>query len=253
MKDETTRSYWIDFKNKYFNFFYEKNDIWNDNINKIEKFIETKKILPVENKSRKEEYDLRIWLKTQIKIYKKNKFENDNNKRLVIENFLSKYSNLLSLKSNFEIWLENYEEFLDYIRENNSLPREKIKIPSNASEVIKNNYELEKKLGIWKSNTIQNARINFATVITDIDINKLTESEKEKHLIKLEKYNSEYEKNNLIISQDYSKLNKKDKLIYDKISEKIKNQNIIIEKERFETSEKLFLWNDLKAQFPKLF
>ena len=253
MKDETTRSYWIDFKEKYSKFFYEKDDFWNDNITKIENFIKLKNILPVENKSRKEEYDLRIWLKTQIKIYKKNQFENDNNKRLVIKNFLSKYSNLLSLKSNFEIWLENYEDFLDYIKENNSLPREKIKILTNIDEYKKRELEDEKRLGVWKSNTIQNSKINFVTVVNDIDISKLTDSEKEKHLKRLEKYNSDYEKNNLIISQDYSKLNKKDKLVYDKISEKIKNQNIIIEKERFETSEKLRLWNDIKNQFPKLF
>ena len=253
MKDETTRSYWIDFKEKYSKFFYEKDDFWNDNITKIENFIKLKNILPVENKSRKEEYDLRIWLKTQIKIYKKNQFENDNNKRLVIENFLSKYSNLLSLKSNFEIWLENYEDFLDYIKEKNSLPREKIKILTNIDEYKKRELEDEKRLGVWKSNTIQNSKINFVTVVNDIDISKLTESEKEKHLKRLEKYNSDYEKNNLIISQDYSKLNKKDKLVYDKISEKIKNQNIIIEQERFETSEKLRLWNDIKIQFPKLF
>jgi hypothetical protein len=219
----------------------------------IENFIKLKNILPVENKSRKEEYDLRIWLKTQIKIYNKNQFENDNNKRLVIENFLSKYSNLLSLKSNFEIWLENYEDFLDYIKENNSLPREKIKILTNIDEYKKRELENEKRLGVWKSNTIQNSKINFATFVNDIDISKLTESEKEKHLKRLEKYNNDYEKNNLIILQDYSKLNKKDKLVYDKISEKIKNKNIIIEQERFETSEKLRLWNDIKTQFPKLF
>jgi hypothetical protein len=62
-----------------------------------------------------------------------------------------------------------------------------------------------------------------------------------------------FKKLDLFISQDYSKLNKKDKLIYDKIAEKIKNQYILIEQERFETAEKLRLWNDIKSQFPKLF
>lgn len=253
MKDEETRSLWNNFKENYSKFFYEKNDLWNDNMTSIENFIKLKNVLPVENKSRKEEYDLRIWLKTQIKIYNKNQFENDNNKRLIIENFLSKYSHLLSIKSNFENWLENYENFLDYIKKNNCLPREKIKIPLNIDIYKKRELEDEKRLGIWKSNNIQNAKINFATVLEDIDISKLTDSEKEKHLQRLEKYNSDYEKNNLIISKDYSKLNKKDKIVYDKISEKIKNQNIIIEQERFEASEKLRLWNDIKTQFPKLF
>jgi superfamily II DNA or RNA helicase len=253
MKDEETRSLWNNFKENYSKFFYEKNDLWNDNMTLIENFIKLKNVLPVENKSRKEEYDLRIWLKTQIKIYNKNQFENDNNKRLIIENFLSKYSHLLSIKSNFENWLENYEDFLDYIKANNSLPREKIKISTNIDELKKRELEDEKRLGVWKSNTIQNSKINFATVLEDIDISKLTDSEKEKHLQRLEKYNNDYEKNNLIISQDYSKLNKKDKIVYDKISEKIKNQNIIIEQERFETFEKLRLWNDIKTQFPKLF
>ena len=237
----------------YSKLFKEKNDLWNDNITKIENFIQLKNVLPAENKNRKEEYDLRIWLKTQIKIYKKNKFENDDSKRMVISNFLSKYSHLLSIQSNFEIWLEKYEEFVDYIKEHNFLPREKITISKDIDENKRKELELEKSLGIWKSNTVQNARINFATVVDDIDISKLTFSEKEKHLIRLEKYNTENEKNQKIISQDYSKLNKKDKLIYDKTLEKINNNNILIEKERFETSEKLRLWNDLKTQFPNLY
>jgi hypothetical protein len=139
------------------------------------------------------------------------------------------------------------------MKENNFLPHEKIKIPINIDENKRKILEHEKSLGIWKSNNIQNARINFATVVHDIDISKLTFSEKEKHLIRFEKYNIENQKNQKIISQDYSKLNKKDKLIYDKTLEKINNNDILIEKERFETAEKLFLWNDIKSQFPNLY
>lgn len=194
MKNEEIRVLWTNFKNMYSTFFFEKNDLWNDNITKIENFIQLKNVLPAENKNRKEEYDLRIWLKTQIKIYKKNKFENDDSKRMVISNFLYKYSHLLSIQSNFEIWLEKYEEFLDYIKEHNSLPREKITISKDIDENKRKELELEKSLGIWKSNTVQNARINFDTVVDDIDISKLTPTEKEKHLIRLEKYNSENER-----------------------------------------------------------
>ena len=168
----------------------------------------------------------------ELEEYKLDKFYIDINKL---------YNDLKKIKNN-EILINGFiDKYIDELRQIKHFLLERKEL------------ELEKSLGIWKSNTVQNARINFATVVDDIDISKLTFSEKEKHLIRLEKYNTENEKNQKIISQDYSKLNKKDKLIYDKTLEKINNNNILIEKERFETAEKLFLWNNVKAQFPNLY
>ena len=225
MKNEEIRLEWIQFKDKYSKLFNEKNDLWKDNLTKIDEFIKRTNLLPVENKNRKEEYDMRIWLKTQMKIYKKNKFENDNEKRVMIENFLSKYSELLSVKSNFEIWIEKYEELIQYIIENKSLPKEKIKISTNITEDKRKELEFLKSLGIWKSNAVQNAKIDFNTNIEDIDISKLSDSEKEKHIVRLKKYNDEKNHDNEILSKDYSKLNKKEKNQYDKIKVLFRNSS----------------------------
>ena len=141
--------------------------------------------------------------------------------------------------------MEKYNQIIEYIKKYNQLPKEKIKLTvSNKEE-----YESLKSLGTWKSNQIQNAKINFITVLEDIDISKLSSSEKEKHEKKLEKYNSDSKKDTEILLKDYSKLNKKDVIQYDKIKLKIDKQK----EERYESSEKLRLWNEIKEKYPKLF
>lgn len=235
MNNEVIRNQWDEFKNKYSTYFNEKNNIWNEKLTLVITFIEKNKKLPSENKDRKDEYDLRVWLKTQDKIYNKNKFENDNDKKINFEKFLLNHSDLFVKMANLDLWIDKYEEFVKFIEKNNRLPREKV--------------ESEKNLGIWKSNTLQNAKINFATFIPDIDISKLSESETKKHEKRLEKYNLELIKDNEILSKDYSKLNKKDKIQYDKIKEKMNNN----ENERAESLQKLHLWNEIKTRFPKLF
>ena len=252
MKDPIIRNEWNDFKNKYSNLFDEKLNVWNDKLNLVMIFIEKNSRLPYENKSKKEEYDLRIWLKTQEKIYNKNKFENDNNKRINFEKVLFTHKNLFSKVSNFELWNDKYEEFVQYIEKNNQLPKEKFKNPDN-DESKKEIYESLKSLGVWKSNQVQYSKINFSTVIPDIDISKLSPSEKEKHQKRLDKYNTEIQSDNEILLKNYSVLNKKDKLQYDKIKLKVDERNKNFEEERNESSEKLRLWNEIKDRFPKLF
>jgi len=252
MKDPIIRNEWSDFKTKYSNLFDEKINIWNDKLNSVIIFIEKNARLPYENKSKKEEYDLRIWLKTQEKIYNKNKFENDNNKKVNFEKLLFTYKNLFSKVSNFELWLDKYQQFVDYIEKNNQLPKEKFKNPDN-DESKKEIYESLKSLGVWISNQVQYSKINFSTVIPDIDISKLSPSEKEKHQKRLDKYNIEIKSDNEILSKNYSELNKKDKLQYDKIKLKVDERNKNVEEERNESSEKLRLWNEIKDRFPKLF
>jgi hypothetical protein len=77
--------------------------------------------------------------------------------------------------------------------------------------------------------------------------------EKEKHEIKLKKYQEDMEKDNNILLKDYFKLSKKDKTLYDKVNIKVDERNKRIQEERFETSEKLRLWNEVKIRFPELF
>ena len=253
MKDTIIRSEWIDFKNKYTNLFDEKSNLWNDKLNLVTSFIEKNGRLPYENKDRKDEYDLRIWFKTQEKIYNKNKFENDFEKKLNFEKALFTYKHLFSKVSNFELWMDKYEQFVQYIEKNNQLPKEKLKVPDNIDESKREEYESLKSLGVWKSNQVQNAKVNFSTVIPDIDSSKLSESEREKHEKRLEKYNIEVNNDNELLSKDYSKLTKKDKLQYDKTKLKVDERNKNFKEDRNESSEKLKLWNEIKNRFPKLF
>ena len=250
MKDQKIRDEWIEFKNKYINLFNEKSNIWNDKLNLVISFIEKNGRLPYENKSKKEEYELRIWLKTQEKIYNKNKFENDIDKKVNFEKVLFTYGNLFSKISNFDLWMDKYEQFAEYIEKYKQLPKEKLKITDISKS---EDYESLKSLGIWKSNQVQNSKINFITVIPDIDITKLSLSEKEKHQKRLDKYNEEVNSDKVFLSKDYSKLNKKDKLQYDKIKLKVHERNKLFEEERNESLEKLRLWSEIKDKFPKLF
>ena len=246
MKDPSAREEWIEFKKKYSSLFNEKSNTWFEKLDVIKAFIEKNKRLPIENKSKEDEYDLRVWLRTQEKIYNKNKFESDSEKKTEFEKVLLKYSSLFSKTSNLEIWIEKYQEFIAFVEANKRLPREKI---STTTDQLLH----EKSLATWKSNNVQNAKIDFVSVITDIDISKLSPSDQDKHQKRLDKYNLELEKDQEILSKDYSKLNTKQKLNYDKTRERVDNRNQSIQDERYETNEKLRLWNELKERFNNFF
>jgi len=253
MKDENTRYEWIEFKDKYSHLFNEKMNEWIEIYDNLINFIKLNNKLPIENKSKIEEYNLRIWYKTQEKIYNKNKFENDTEKKDKFEKLQMDYSYLFGKISNLELWIEKYDQCLEYICKNNELPKERIDTKGILDETKLKEKESLKSLGIWKSNTVQNAKTNFVTYILDIDYSNYSVKDKEEHIKKLEKYNALIDKDNEILLKEYSKLSKKDKTLYDKTKLRVEDRNKKIEEERFESSEKLRLWNDLKIRFPKLF
>jgi len=161
MKDEEIRSEWIDFKLKYSKYFEEKADSWNDKLQTLTKFIEKYGRLPYENDRKDEEYYLKIWTKTQEKIYNKNKFGNDNEKRLNFENLLSKHKNLFSKISTLNLWIDKYDQMIEYIEKHKQLPKEKVKVPDGISSTQQEEFERLKSLGVWKSNCVKNAKTNF--------------------------------------------------------------------------------------------
>ena len=244
MNNQETREEWDNFKNKYSKLFNSKKDDWFDKIQQIIDFIAIHKRLPYESKSNKTEYDLKIWIKTQGKVYSKNKFSNEQERINIYEKLVSDNPDLFTKsESGLETWIEKYEQLIEFIKKYNRLPKEK---PKTDDKELKS-------LGIWKSNLIQDAKRDFKIYIEDIDPNKLSASEKEKYNKKLEKFLLEKTHNSQILSQDSKKLNKKDKLQYDKILKKVSESNKKMEEERFESSEKLRLWNELKQQFTALF
>jgi len=244
MNNQENRDIWDNFKNKYSKLFNSKKDDWFDKIQQIIDFIAIHKRLPYESKSNKTEYDLKIWIKTQGKVYAKNKFSNEQERINIYEKLVSDNPDLFTKsESGLENWIEKYEQLIEFIKKYNGLPKEK---PKTDDQELKS-------LGIWKSNLIQDARRDFKIYIEDIDPNKLSFSEKEKFNKKLEKFLYEKNHNSQILVQDYQKLNKKEKLQYEKIQKKVDESNKKMVEERYESSEKLRLWNELKKQFPTLF
>lgn len=253
MKNSDIQKTWLDFKDKYDLLFNAKSDEWFDKLNNLKQFIETNRRLPIENKAKETEYRLRIWFKTQEKIYKKNTFEVD--KKTAFEQILIEYQSFINTTSNLEIWIEKYKQFIEYIEKNNSLPREKVSVPENMPlGEERDKQERLKSIGAWKSNCVQDSKVNFSTVIPDINPAKLTIVQQEKYNKRLEKFNEDWTKDEKILSKDYSKLTtKKDKTEYEKIKLKREEQLKRFEEERFEANEKFQLWNDAKTRFPHLF
>lgn len=172
MKDEQTRKIWIEFKNKYEDLFEAKTEEFIEKINIIDNFIKNNGRIPEEtdNESRKDEKLLKVWLRTQIRIYKKNSFGKNLLKKEKYEELYNKYSNLFDEKSltNFEKWIEKYQKMIDYIEENNSLPLER---PITKDEDLKT-------LGIWKSNLIKDMKKKFILHIEDINPDILSKLER---------------------------------------------------------------------------
>ena len=255
MKDENTRNEWINFKSKYKNLFEATADEWNAKLDALKAFILTNNRLPIENKDRGEtEYNLRVWLRSQEKQYEKNKFNGDTNKTSLFISFQKSFSHLFQSSTNLDLWIDKYNQFVEYINTHKKLPHEKVKIPENITDPKeRENLEKLKSLGVWKSNNVQNAKVNFATFILDIDSSKLSNTEREKYNKKLLKYNEELEVDKKVLSQNPKSLSKKDKTIYDKILEKSEQKNKQMNDERYEAEQKLIMWNQIKAKYPKLF
>ena len=246
---------WINFKNKYSHLFNAKQNEWQDILNNLSEFIKKNKRLPVENVAKKEEYNLKIWYKTQLKQLEKTKFSNDSTKIQLFQQFLKDNNNILNTgDSNLELWIVKYNEFVEYIEKKKSLPKERVKIDNNMTDGPEKDELLRlKSLGIWKSNNIQYAKINFSTVIPDINPSKLTETEKEKFKVRLAKFNEEKDKMDKVLSKVFDKLNAKEKKEYLKMKERFDEQKKRFEEERYEASEKNRLWNEIKNKYPILF
>lgn len=73
-----------------------------------------------------------------------------------------------------------------------------------------------KALGTWKSNLIQDIKKQFNIFCMDIDVSKLSKTEKKKILTRQQKFEEETLKFNSILEQNYSKLNKTQMKAYNK-------------------------------------
>jgi len=83
----------------------------------------------------------------------------------------------------------------------------------------------------------------------DIDITKLSESERKKVICRQENFEKETIKYNSILEQNYSKLNKTQIKAYDKAKDFMDKRNLSISIMRDESNEKLELFNKFNEKY----
>jgi hypothetical protein len=205
MKEFEIRKRWEDFIAKYSEHFKDKNEIWYENLNKLEQYIVENNKTPSSRDQDKKIKQLGKWLSHQKNNYNK---EQLNMKEVEIrkrwEDFMNKYSEYF--KDNNEIWYENLNKLEQYILENN-------KTPSS----IDKNKEI-KQLGIWLYN--QNTKYNKEIkIMKDVEIRKQWD-------YFITKYSEHFKSNN---EKWYENLNKLEQYILEnkkRPSEVSKNKEI---------------------------
>jgi superfamily II DNA/RNA helicase len=187
MKEFAIRKSWEDFINKYSKYFKDNNEIWYENLNKLEQYILENNMTP--KKRDKEIKHLGQWLDDQKKNYKKEiKIMKEVEIRKSWEDFIAKYSE--HFKDNNEIWYENLNKVEQYILENNKTP----------SSTDKNNQI--KQLGSWLSHQNKNYK-KEVEIMKDVEIRKSWEDF-------INKYSKHFKSNN---EKWYENLNKLEQYI----------------------------------------
>jgi superfamily II DNA or RNA helicase len=189
MKEVEIRKRWKDFMNKYSEHFKDKNEIWYENLNKLEQYILENNKTPSKRDKNKEIKQFGVWLSQQKKNYKKEiQIMKEVEIRKQWDDFMDKYSK--HFKNNNEIWYENLTKLEQYILENNKTPSERNK-----------NKEI-KQLGIWLSTQ----KINYNKkqyIMKEVEIRKRWGDF-------ITKYSKHFKDNNEIW---YEKLNKLEQYI----------------------------------------
>ena len=136
---------------KYKKYFTSYEEQWEININNVKKYIDKNKKKPNLNNKDSDIKKLAMWLKNQIKLYKKK--ENIMENKEIYHKFTEfinddKYKNYFL--SNQEEWYDNLNNVKKYIDENNKLPsltdkdNDIKKIKQWINDQIKNNCKKEK-------------------------------------------------------------------------------------------------------------
>jgi hypothetical protein len=250
MKNEEIRKEWESLIDKYPHLFLSNEEIWFENKNKVEEYIEQHNELPSENSKDTNIKSLGKWILTQKQNYKKNEHIMRNEEiRIEWKTFIDKYPHLFL--SNEEIWFENKNKVEEYIQQHNKLPSSKHK-DTNI-----------KSLGLWISHQ-KNSYKKREYIMKNEEIRKEWESliDKYPHLFlsneeiwfenknKVEEYIQQHDK----LPSQYSKdTNIKSlglwisyqKNSYKKIEKLMKNEEIRIEWKTFiEKYPHLFLSNE---------
>jgi superfamily II DNA or RNA helicase len=144
MKDEEIIKLWEEFIENYKEYFLTNNEIWKNNLNKCEKYIDENKKTPSSEDKNKEIKQLGLWLLTQKQKYVK-KME------------IMKDEGIIKL---WEEFVENYKKYIKYkplLKSTTIKPKEKILLQSSTSSSnprkLSSYQELTKKMSIQNSST----------------------------------------------------------------------------------------------------
>ena len=168
MKDEEIRKQWEDFIKKYKELFLNNEEIWINNLKKVEEYILENQKLPVDRSNDKNIAILTTWIQTQKKNYKNIKEIMKNEEiRKKWEDFIDRYNQLF--KSNEEIWIDNLKKLEEYILENNKLPSQR-------------SYDINiKQIAIWLCVQKRNYKYNKNIMKINEEIRKTYEEFTEKY------------------------------------------------------------------------
>ncbi len=194
MKNENIRTEWELFIDKYKDLFKTNQEIWYDNLKKIQDYIKENNKLPSKRNNEPNIIRLGRFITSQKENYKNNEYimKNDNIRK-EWELFIEKYKELF--KTDEEKWYDNLQEVENYIKENNKLPNQ-----------IDKDLNIG-RLGKWISHQKKNYK-NNEDIMKNEDIRKSFELFIDKYK-ELFKTNEEIWYDNLKELEDYIILNNK--------------------------------------------
>jgi superfamily II DNA or RNA helicase len=167
MSNLEIRKKWEDFTEKYSEYFKSNEEIWNDSLEAVSKYIDENKEKPLRSIKDKKIKKLGKWISHQTTNYKKNvRIMSDPICRKKWEDFTERYSE--HFKSNEEQWNDNLEEVSVYIDEYKERP----------SQYSKD--KRTKQLGSWLYYQTENYKKN-AQIMSDPIYRKKWEDFTEKY------------------------------------------------------------------------
>jgi superfamily II DNA or RNA helicase len=147
MNNKEIRIEWESLIEKYPHLFLSNEEIWFENKNKVEEYIQQHNELPSENSKDTNIKSLGCWISDQKQNYKKREYIMKNEDiRKEWESLIEKYPHLFL--SNEEIWFENKNKVEEYIQQHD-------KLPSKHSKDMN-----IKSLGCWISHQKNNYKKN---------------------------------------------------------------------------------------------
>jgi DNA-directed RNA polymerase subunit H (RpoH/RPB5) len=247
MKNEDIRKLWKEFTDNNTELFITADEIWIENKNKVEDYIQQFNKLPSQANKDKTISSLASWVSSQKQNYKNREHIMKNNNDIVKEweCFIEKHSILF--RSNEEVWMDTLHKVCEYIKEHNKRPSATNKdkgIGFLGSWVSSNKQNYEKKELIMGNEEIRVIWKNF------IDENQT-----------IFMSNDELWKRNIVLLEEYVIKNDRLPTVYmpDEYSKKLgryvhhQKYNYKNNKDSMKYPKIRKEWEDLTSKYPHLF